>query len=60
MREVCTVKNAYEFEEEYTNDGKCHKRKRIVGPIVVWGLVAIIALFLGQALPSGFWQVLKP
>lgn len=54
------MKNAYEFEEEYTNDGKCHKRKRIVGPIVVWGLVAIIALFLGQALPSGFWQVLKP
>lgn len=54
------MKNAYELEEEYNNDGKCRKRKRIVGPIVVWGLVAILALLLGQALPSGFWQVFKP
>ena len=59
-KELLAVKNAYEFEEEFANDGKCRKRKRAVGPIVVWGLVVIIALALGRALPTGFWQMFKP
>lgn len=54
-----SVKNAYECKEKYNRDGQCLTRERVVGPIVVWAVVALAALFLGRAMPTSFWQFLK-
>ena len=55
------MKNAYECKEQFSPDGKCLKRERIIGPIVPWMIVAILALLLGKAigLPVGLWGLLK-
>ncbi|MGO9228629.1 MAG: hypothetical protein ACLQKA_05370 [Bryobacteraceae bacterium] len=52
------MKNAYELKEHFSKDGKCLSRERTIGPIVVWAIVAIIALVAGKALslPTVFWH----
>jgi len=56
-----TVKNAYEFKEEYGRDGKCLKRERAIGAIVIWGVVALVALATGKVLDlsAAFWHLVK-
>jgi hypothetical protein len=56
------MRNAYECKEEYGRGGKCVRRERVVGAIVPWSIVAILALWLGNAwtVPSSIWQVFKP
>lgn len=55
------MKNAYEYREEFSLDGKrLVKRERTVGGIVVWGFVAVIAILSGYALfPASFWAFFK-
>lgn len=56
------MKNAYECREQFNSKGQCLKRERAIGPIVVWAIVALVALATGQALgliPTTFWTVLK-
>jgi hypothetical protein len=52
------VKNAYELKEFFNRDGKCLRRERAIGPIVVWAIVVLVALATGQLLniPSAFWH----
>ena len=49
---------AYQCKEEFTPDGKrLVRRERVVGGIVIWGIVAIIAIASGYAfLPPAFWN----
>jgi hypothetical protein len=52
------MKNAYECKEEFSRNGKCLKRERAIGPIVVWAIVALTAFLTGKALvnlPPSFW-----
>jgi hypothetical protein len=55
------MKNAFEFRERFSQDGKCTLRERFIGPIVPWCIVALVALLAGKALniPSTFWQLFK-
>ena len=53
------MRNAYESEEKFTPDGKCVERRRAIGPIVPWSIVALAALVAGKALvnlPPSFWD----
>ena len=55
------MKNAWESRETYSGKNLT-SRERVVGGIVVWGVVAIVALVLGRALvsiPPTFWDFLK-
>lgn len=60
MRPI-SVKNAYEVREQYGKDGKCIKRERIIGPIVVWAIVVLIAMAAGQLtyVPFQSWHLFK-
>lgn len=53
--------NAYELKEEWTADGKKLLRRELtLGPITVWGLIAIVAILKGQTLaswPTSFWNI---
>jgi len=53
------MKNAFEFKEEFSRDGKCLKRERAIGPIVVWAIVVLVAMATGQLLniPSACWHL---
>jgi hypothetical protein len=42
------MKNAYEVKEQFGKDGKCLRRERAIGPIVVWAVVALAGLASGQ------------
>jgi hypothetical protein len=55
------MKNAYEFRERYSEDGKRTLREWAIGPIVPWCLVVLVALLIGKVLnvPSTFWQLFK-
>jgi hypothetical protein len=56
------LRNAYECREEFGRDGKCSKRERTIGPIVIWGIVALVALVMGKGLvsiPPSFWDLFK-
>ena len=55
------MKNAYECKEQFSREGKCLKRERAIGPIVVWAIVVLIAMATGQLLniPSVFWHLFK-
>ena len=56
------MRNAYERREEYNPEGKCLKREWAIGPIAVWGIVTLVALFKGHALinlPSSLWDFFK-
>jgi len=55
------MKNAYEFREHFNGDGKCISRERAIGPIVIWAIIAIVAMATGHPLniPS-VWQYFKP
>lgn len=55
------MKNAYEYKEQFSRDGKLLRRERAIGPIVVWAVVVVIAMATGQLLniPSWFWHLLK-
>lgn len=55
------MKNAYEVREQYGKDGKCIKRERIIGPIVVWAIVVLIAMAAGQLtyVPFQSWHLFK-
>jgi hypothetical protein len=56
------MQSAYEYSEEFGKDGKCLKRKWVVGAIVPWTIVALVALFAGRAIvsiPPSFWEFLK-
>jgi hypothetical protein len=55
------MKNAYECKEQFSRDGKCLRRERAIGPIVVWAIVVLIAMATGQLLniPAAFWHLLK-
>lgn len=56
------LKNAYECREEFNARGRCVKRERAIGPIVVWSVVALVALYSGQGLvtlPPAFWEFFK-
>ncbi|HME59184.1 MAG TPA: hypothetical protein VKF63_12655 [Terracidiphilus sp.] len=44
------MKNAYEVKEYYNRDGRCLRRERAIGPIVIWALVALAAIIAGQSL----------
>jgi hypothetical protein len=51
---------AYQYKEEYGRDGKRLKREHTVGGIVIWGIVALVAIVTGYAfLPSAFWSLFK-
>ena len=55
---VISMNNAYECEEEFGKGGHCIKRKRSVGAIVPWAIVAGLGLYTGHAtgIPSVFWN----
>jgi hypothetical protein len=56
------MKNAFEFKTEYGRTGQPTKREWSVGPIVIWAVVAILALLTGKALinlPTSFWGFFK-
>ena len=56
------MKNAYEYKEEFSPEGKRLKRELNVGPIVPWTIVALTALITGKAIasiPSSFWEFFK-
>jgi hypothetical protein len=55
------MKNAYECKEQFSRDGKCLRRERAIGPIVVWAIVVLIAMATGQLLniPDAFWHLFK-
>jgi hypothetical protein len=55
------MKNAYECTEEFTKDGQCLRRTRKFGPILVTGVVALVAIIFGHAvIPASFWRMLVP
>lgn len=53
------VKNAYECREHYAPNGRCIKREKTFGPIVVWGVVVIALLAAGRQIPPSSWQLVK-
>lgn len=54
------MKNAFEYEVELSPRGKLLKRRIVVGGIVVWGLVVMAAMAIGQVvIPAPFWDLLK-
>jgi len=56
------MQKAYERREEYTCDGKCIRREWSIGAIVPWAIVALVALFMGNAfvsLPASIWEFFK-
>ena len=52
------MRNAYECREHYNKDGKCIKRERTIGGIVVFAFVVVVAIISGYspAIPSTVWQ----
>jgi hypothetical protein len=56
------MKNAYEYKEILDLDGKCLRRERAIGGIVVWAIVAILALLLGKPLDvvNGIGHLFRP
>lgn len=52
------MNNAYECEEEFGKGGRCVKRKRSIGAIVPWAIVATVGVVYGQAvgIPAAFWN----
>jgi hypothetical protein len=59
------VNNAFEFEFDYDKDGKCRKRRVVIGGIVVWAIVVTVFCLAGHTLltiPASFgnwWGVLR-
>lgn len=55
------MKNALEYREEFTPDGKLLKREAVAGPAFVAGIVAVVSMFLGVSLdlPAVFWKIFK-
>ena len=54
------MKNAYECKETYSRDGKCVRRERAIGPIVVLAIILIIAMLTGTPVVGmNVWQWLK-
>jgi len=48
---------AYRYKVEYGRNGKPVSRERFVGGIVVWGIVALVAIATGyRFLPPAFWN----
>jgi hypothetical protein len=43
------MKNALELRVEYGRDGKPLRKEWSIGAIVVWGIVAIVAMLTGYA-----------
>jgi len=60
--EVLMMHKAYEVKEEFSPDGRrLVRREWSIGPIVIWAVVAVAAIWRGQAiLPANFWWVFKP
>jgi hypothetical protein len=56
------MRNAYEYREEFTQDGKGLVRREVaIGPIVPWTIVVLATLFLSRGswhLPLGIWELL--
>jgi hypothetical protein len=53
------MQRAYERKRKYDATGQCREDEQSIGQIVVWGLVAIVALLAGKALvnlPPNFWD----
>ena len=55
------MKNAYEMKEYYSKDGKCLRRERAIGPIVIWAVVALAAIIAGRTpnVPTSLLHLLK-
>lgn len=50
------MRNAWEYEAEYSPKGKVTRLKYSIGPIVIWAVVALVAFATGATfLPPGFW-----
>jgi hypothetical protein len=53
------MRNAYEIRETYSTAGKRLSRERVIGPIVPWAIVVLVALLSGRGivtLPESFWR----
>ncbi len=55
------MKNAYEREEEFSPEGKCLRRKTVLGPSVIAGLLALCGLLSGKPIDwaTWIWTVLR-
>jgi hypothetical protein len=42
------MKNAVELEAEYGRDGKCKKRRVVVGGVVIWAIVVLVLCLSGH------------
>ena len=55
------MKNAFEFREEFTPEGKLLKREAAAGPALIAGIVAVVSIIMGVSLdvPAVFWKIFK-
>lgn len=53
------MKNAYECKEQFSKDGKCIKRERAIGPIVVWAIVVLIGMVTGLNIPAALGNLFR-
>ena len=52
------MKAAWEYKAEFTPKGQCIRKEYSIGGIVIWAIVAVIAIWQGVAwLPSTFWRL---
>lgn len=55
------LNNAIEVETRYNRDGKCIRRRWSIGGVVIWGIVMLVAILVGDAvIPHGVWKWLMP
>jgi hypothetical protein len=53
------VQKAFEYEVRYGRDGKPAQRRWSVGPVLIVGVIMLILVLTGHAVPAFLWSLLK-